>query len=304
MALGLKSRTMNHVLERRTAREIRESAENLRRLGKMNAPFEVIYSAACNLLSGHVEWVGAYHVHDLYRGRKWQSDPLPTNISELLAPPAGAVSGFGRLNMPGQSLLYASEITQTVLNELRIKNSEQVVVLRLKKRRQLPDFHISRLGMLPTQSEEVESSRRELEISASVGGKANYQKLLSMRRYIEKFFKMVVSSPRDVGFYKVTTALAQGHLRMSDVHGVMYPSVTTRYATCNLAVKPEDAGRLFKPHSVALLKVVRADWDFHHVDTLKTGWVNEDGNLVWDDSIAFESPMIGGMTSIEMPFSS
>lgn len=165
---------MNHVLERRTTREIRESAENLRRLGKMNASFEVIDPAACNLLNGHVEWVGAYHVHDLYRGRKWQSGPLPTNVSELLAPPASAVSGFGRLNKPGQSLLYVSEITQTVLNELRIKNSEQVVVLRLKKRRQLPDFHVSRLGMLPSRSDEVESSRRELEISARVGGKANY----------------------------------------------------------------------------------------------------------------------------------
>ncbi len=295
---------MNDVLERRTVREIRDSAVNLRRLGGMDAAFEVISSSASKLLMGHIEWVGAYHVRDLYRGRKWSSGQLPSNVSELLAPPAASVSRFGRLNMPGQSLLYLSEITQTVLNELRVKNSEQVVVLRLTKRNQLPDFHVSRLGMLPTGKEEVESSQRELEISASVGGKANYQKLLSMRRHIEKFFKMVVSSPKEVGFYKVTTALAQGHLGVSDVHGVMYPSVTTRYATCNLAVKPIDAERLFKPHSVALLKVIRADWDFHHVDTLKTGWISESGDLVWDDSIEFESPMINGMASIEMPFSS
>jgi len=75
----------------------------------------------------------------------------------------------------------------------------------------------------------------------------------------------------------------------------MYPSVTTRYFTCNLAVRPSVVDSIFNPHSVAFMKVVKTEWDNHHVNTLKTGSVGEHGEITWDDSLAFECPALEGM---------
>jgi len=76
---------MSHPLKNRTIKEIREKASRLKRLAELDVDFSVIEKAARDLMLGHIEWVGAYHIRDLYRGRKWKYENLPTNISELLA---------------------------------------------------------------------------------------------------------------------------------------------------------------------------------------------------------------------------
>lgn len=289
---------MTYILDDRTKKEIRTEAQCLQVLGEKDSPFHVMEEAARRLLKGHLEWVEAYHINDLYRGHIWKESTLPVNVSRLLALPAGKVEKYGRLNTPGQSLLYVSELTQTVLNELRVEAGNEVVILRLIKNDNSPSLYVSFLGILPQNTDYSSLTDREKEVVAIVGGGRNYKKLIEMRRCISKLFKAPVSKENS-HLYKITAALGHNHFSADEIHGLIYPSITTKYATCNLALKPSVVGSHFKPHSVAWLKIKKRDWDHHHVDTLKTGWVDGSGKIIWDDSIVFESPQPPGAEFVE-----
>lgn len=278
--------SVKDILDRLTIDEIKSNAGVLEKLGLENKPYHKIVSSANKLLDGHIEWAGNYHIDDLYRGRLWNKEEPPAHVNELLALPANKVTGYGRLHVPGQSVLYTSEMTQTVFNELSVKSGEEVVMLRLIRTQSDNGFYISRLGMLPSNT----LNDNEKIINISVGGDNNYKKLLEIRKQVNAFFKKQISE-KIIHQYKITAALGSNHFDKNTIKGVMYPSVTTKYATVNLAIKPEVVGDIFEPHSVAWFKVRSRDWDEHHVFTKKTARIDKEGNLIWDDSLTFQAPM-------------
>ena len=117
---GRSNPAIAKVLSSRSKREIRQCEKNLRNLAKADADFTIISESAKKLMNGHFEWINPYQIESLYRGRKWNKSKLPSNVSELLAKKPKDLEDYGRLNFPGQSLLYVGEFAQTILNELRL----------------------------------------------------------------------------------------------------------------------------------------------------------------------------------------
>ena len=158
---ALNPRSIKRAIPTRTIKEIRKTASRLTLLGQKDAPFDIIEQAALRLMKSHFEFVAAYSTSDYHRGRSWRQSTPPNNVSQLLAPPSDKVKQYGRVNIPGQSVLYVSEFVQTVLNELRLDVNDEVVLLRLRKNEDSPSLYISQLGLLPVTTDYQNLSARE-----------------------------------------------------------------------------------------------------------------------------------------------
>lgn len=275
--------------------EIKSKATALHNLNLETTPFDEVNKAAVKFLRGHLEWASAYHIDDLYRGRKWEkNDDPPAHASQLLALKPEKVTGFGRLNVPGQSLLYTSELPQTVFNECLVKPGDEIMVIRLRRIPTSPSLYISRFAELPMTTDLDKAGKSEKEIRDMVGSDENYAKLIEMRKQISFFFKEKITEDRNYA-YKITAALAEKHTGPGPLHGIMYPSVVTQFVTFNLGLKPDIVGTHFVPHSVAWFRIRKIDWNMHHVFTKHTARITKNGFLVWDDSLSFDAPCPEGM---------
>lgn len=288
---AITARSIKVALGGRTVKEIRKSASQLAILGQNDAPFDEIEQAALRLMKGHFELVPSFSIASLYRGRIWDRSTPPDHVSELLALPAVRVTQYGRVNIPGQSVLYVSEFVQTVLNELRLAVDDEVILIRLRKIGDSPRLRISDLGMLPQKTDYRSLSDGEREIFKMVGGTKHYRNLIEIRRKIADFSKAPVAEDKR-SLYKITAAISQPHFLEPEIHGVRYPSVETRHKLVNFALKPSVVDCQFTPDSVAWMLIKGRDYDYHDVDTLKTGTIDASGRLIWDDSIVFEDGVL------------
>lgn len=81
-----------------------------------------------------------------WRGRRAQSEVGFENASDL-GPPPPSITKAGRLNDPGESILYAATRTHTVFNELHVEEGDYVHLVGVRIRPKVA-FHIMAVGEL------------------------------------------------------------------------------------------------------------------------------------------------------------
>jgi hypothetical protein len=84
--------------------------------------------------------------NEFYRGRIYQTESLPTNISEVCYPQSNKITRFGRANKPNQSVFYCCGYQHTVLAELNPGNDEYICVMKISKNKEVIENKIIQLG--------------------------------------------------------------------------------------------------------------------------------------------------------------
>lgn len=282
------------VLEQVSNKGIRERRQRLDNLIKADATFEAHKAAAEKLIHLIAEGFPAYTEKELFRGRLWQDgNALPKRVEELLAPPPNILTEYGRLNQPGESLFYAAETTHTIVKELGAQPGDGIALVRLSGKESAEKLHLSRLGVFPTAGGGHTESLDEVLPSYRLitGSESNLKKVNTIRKYISQLLSD--RRPRLKGkSYKATAAIASVIFSMPDVKGIIYPSVEVGDTACNVALRPEVIGQEFCPDHVAYIEIMDVEKYHHRANCLHTGWVDPQGHLIWDNSVAFEFPLL------------
>jgi hypothetical protein len=281
------------VLDRVSLNEIRERCWRLDRLIRKNASFQKILPAAESLVHLIAEGFPQYKETALYRGRVWQNgSSLPANVQELLAPPPQYVKQFGRLNRPGESILYTSETTHTVIKELGAQAGDRAVLLQLTARQGAKNLNLSRLGIFPSLKGHTENVDEVLPLYRMITGS---QKNLNKVNRIRKYLSELLRDRRHTGSnknYIATAAISSIILGEDNVHGIIYPSVQIGDTACNVALRPDVVSANFTPDKVVYIELNEVEKYRHRADCLHTGWIDAAGNIVWDDSVTMDTPKL------------
>lgn len=282
------------VLEKVSNKSIREWRQRLDNLIKADATFEAHKVAAEKLVHLIAEGFPDYTEKELFRGRLWRNaNALPKRSEELLAPPSNIVTEYGRLNQPGESLFYAAETTHTIVKELGAQPGDEIAFVRLSGIESAEKLRLSRLGVFPAAGGgHTESLDEVLPLYRFItGSESNLRKVNTIRQYISQLLSD--RRPRLKGkSYKATAAIASVIFSMPDVKGIIYPSVEVGDTACNMALRPEVIGQEFRPDHVAYIEIVDVEKYHHRAKVLYTGWVDPQGNLIWDNSVAFDFPLL------------
>lgn len=284
-----RSDTIRTTLEDLTLVDIQERKEFLYQTAISDKPYSEVLKAARQFMAGHVEWIGSYKIDSFFRGRPWNRDKLPKDVSQLLSPPAEDLSGFGRLNPPHTPRLYTCETVQTVYNELRLRTGDSAVILRLDKDPSNDPLYISQFGGLPKARNYESLSSFDQEIFQRVGGWNNFTKVLKIRAGIRHLMRLE-KHKHENSVYRATAALTEPHFQQPEIHGISYPSVGSGGILANVALDPNVVGNQLNPHSAALVEIKWYNNEKHRIFCHHTAEIEESGKLVWNDAQAFTFP--------------
>lgn len=162
----------------------------------------------------------------LYRGRKLRDLAAPYELPQMLSPPKGKVSDFGRCQKPGDPVMYMSSNVETVMGELRAGIGDIV---------QIAEFEvIPKEGFLYSIIGEYDFVRRHnfSMFGSEEGGKivADFvRKMTEIGRlrlhmtdaFLAEEFRKFASTTHD---YRITAAIAEEQYAQG-FGGFVYPSV-------------------------------------------------------------------------------
>ena len=275
------------ILYNRNRKEIKSSAKKLKEI--INKPFPQIQKEVQHFMRGYVDIVTTYNIESLYRGRKWSSkEPCPTHIDELLCPPINKIEKYGRINTPKEQVLYLSETPQTIYYEIRAKEGDEIILLRITPKEKKIPFRVSsfvrnNIGYNPLSLNTVMAETLDL-----VGNEFNLKKVIEIRNQVADILQKEVTLYNEA-YYKLTSSFSKSIFR-EHIDGVIYPSIQTKKIFFNIATRPRIMDTHYSGHTVVRVKLKSLSLLSHNVDVIRNGFVKDDGTLIWDDSTEFEFP--------------
>lgn len=273
-------------LFKRNRKEIKSSAKKLKKSIYLS-PKE-IQKKVDEFMVGYIDIIPTYQINSLYRGRVWKKEEYPQHINELLCPPIESIRKYGRLNSPKEQILYLAESPQTIYHEIRAKEEDEVILLRIVRRSNTERLQISSLVHDNHSYNPLALNTVRAEALDIVSNEFNLKKLIEIRNQVADILQTEVNE-YNKDFYKLTSSFSRNIFK-SSINGIIYPSIQTKKAFFNFAAKPSLMETHFIGHTVARVKLKKLDSFKHKVFVIRNGFVNSDGALVWDNSTEFEFP--------------
>ena len=220
----------------------------------------------------------------LYRATKYHRT-IPTQVSEIAAPPANRITSLGRCNRVGQSLFYCSSDQNCVLEEISPSVNDLVVraTWQTTERMFLQDIGYSNEAFARAGATRSLPDKY-VEFSARLDDNARL-----IRDHIAAAFVDRTSKN-----YALTAAIAEVHLRSEHdiIAGVMYPSITRSGNCDNLALRPGFVARGMRLTAAEAVRVRawnKTSPDAYGIADLAA--VDANGALVWSYSGAENTPV-------------
>lgn len=218
-----------------------------------------------------------------HRARKCSEEGGFSNLQQMVYPPADKV-GFGRANLPGVPVLYASWNVITALDEIgaEVGDHIQTIALRPVAGVDLPCHIVGEYQSINNSGGSLVNSR---ELEQHVNQLLQDNPLRHMTTfYVDSFlaeaFRRRVARPYD---YKITAVYADNFHKAEG--GFMYPSVQTAGGV-NIAIPAEVFDAKFEIISTQIFKIDRCfGYGLYRSILLKsTCDFNVDGTVIWNSS--------------------
>lgn len=230
--------------------------------------------------------------HKLYRCRPWDDGcPLPTELSELMAPKRDLVSR-NRCNIDNVPTLYLTEDPRVLISECHIKQSEKYIVLQFDRLTDTEDISCVVLGMEPIH--EFGNDPRLIEMEdyrKNLYGK-HYKKVKLIESLLHREF---VRDDDQTGLtYRITSNLVDLIFeKVRRVDAVYYPSVASNGSANNLALKPESIHKAYKPVKAGLYQL-----SSDGTSTQLNGAVIENNEIKWGETVKVDNPVPVSVRSV------
>ena len=218
-----------------------------------------------------------------YRARKCGDESGFSNLRQMIYPPADKV-GFGRANLPGVPVLYASRNEMTALDEIgaEVGDHIQIIALRPVAGVDLPCHIVGEYQSINNSGGSLVNSRQIEQFVNKLqhDNPLRHMKALYVDSFLSEAFRKRVLRPFD---YKITAVYADKFHKAEG--GFMYPSVQTA-GGMNIAVPAEDFDAKFEIILTKILKVDRCfGYGLYTSELPKVSCdFNADGTIVWNSS--------------------
>lgn len=258
-------------------REAQSIIEKIKNLDLQTVPVEEIDGLLSILLRGYrIQIPFLKPGFNLYRARICER---PKNINEILYPPLSKITKMGRINKIEEQIFYCSESKNTVLFELNPRPRDQVVI---SKWITTENLIVSLAGYTSSALENLGSDRDIADWDI-----ANYPLGISSgNRLVHEFLGSCFAEriyPGDEHKYKLTIAIGQKLLSSDLVHGLIYPTVSMRGNSSNLAIKTDFVDRAVKFVSVEFFEIMEVKESEFLCKKLYSGNRIENNRIIWHE---------------------
>jgi hypothetical protein len=279
-----------HRLDSRRLEDIQAHIRAIEELDRASTTIDELKERLQLLLDGYTCMTRLISSHQAWRARVNGETPLFENVRQLWYPPAEGIKTHGRLNRPGQSVMYVAGSHHTAALELRPKVGQRftVLVVRLNDKDALP--HVMELGIGGKASEFGFKTDFPL-LENTPGGRAflrgNEPKHFAIRSFLAREFMRIVPRGHEDQF-KLSIAIAEMLMVSERIDGVIYPSIagdgTGSGGGTNMALKPSAADRLFVAETCWLAEVLReveSPGAFEVLCVRRARQIEPTGQIVW-----------------------
>lgn len=168
-----------------------------------------------------------------------------TEIKHLKYPPSEFVNRYGRCNLKKESVLYASPLYMTAMNEMRPKIGDLITKSTWKLRNNhmlklCPIFHIQPTnGTMNPRTFELKQSFNKL-LNESYHNENERKAVNNLTEFIAYHFSKFVDShnDKDYIFSAYFSNIILNEFEGGTIEGIYYPSVKEHLSFENLALKP------------------------------------------------------------------
>ncbi|MCT4135548.1 RES domain-containing protein [Elizabethkingia anophelis] len=212
-----------------------------------------------------------------------------TEINHLENPPELYVKRFGRANMIGQSVLYATDNPLTALAEMRPEAGQLITISKWKliTDYDLTVYSIFKNSPLTTDVSNLMTIKAQIEYSKLIS-KINYPKELLdqidlLIQFICDCFSKEVNDLNHFDYFlsahyanQIFTTLQNG-----EIDAILYPSVRQSLELTNIAMKPAVFKANYVLESVEESKLVRFSNNGWQLEGTGDSKKFENGNILW-----------------------
>lgn len=202
---------------------------------------------------------------------------LPEHLSEIGPPPPEMVTTFGRANLPGQAIFYASVGRQMPLFEVDARLGEKIA---LSVWEIVKPLNLLPMGYTPEVFQRSASGREIPFQQAYVIGTPQLQLIHS---FLNEHFCSVVES-NNSHEYKISAAFAQMAYESAGLHGVLYPSLAMRANGDNVALRRNVISNgIVKLRWIEWIEITERVGMRYTIKTLLHAERFERGRICWDE---------------------
>lgn len=276
-------------LKNRSYIEIRRSIKDIRSLNLQSIGDSELEARLSILMTGYSCLTRSVKIGPAYRAQLLNAGVETfSNIGRLWYPPSDIVAKYGRLNQPGQSVMYLAGNHGTALLEMRPEIGSSYVIMELEQRNNREMAHLMEMGVAERVSEHGLPINVPLLENTDAGRsflKGNARKNLAIRSFLaSELIKIVPNGAHHL--YRISASIANILMKDSKIDGVLYPSLAGNYSDYrgaqNIALKPEAADRLMQPKTCWIGRIESIDNAGIHVKCInKAKLIHENGTIEW-----------------------
>lgn len=216
-------------------------------------------------------------------------------IAHLKYPPASLVKNYGRCNLPGQSILYGSFMSNTAMDELRPKEGDLYTISTWKNLKQTPLSFSPIFRNQPVKENTI--NPRTIEINNEYEKATHHfpRRLKIATDHLTQFvadaFSKIITPGNNLDY--IFSAYFSNKIFNDINNGILdaiyYPSVKQRLSFENLAIKPQVFDKIYTLVKVKELIVQMApSYKANGYMSLGISECNkfdyDAGKILWDDS--------------------
>lgn len=264
--------------------ELARASDELRGLDHRARSIDEIKILLDKIVSGH--WVCSVPVHPqqtLFRVRKCDSSNPYNSLRDLIYPPVANVS-YGRANVPGKPVLYASWNLQTALDEINAEAGDhvQVIEVRLRAAHEVILLIIGEMRHIYSTGRSLLGATSNEAYASQLFTSNNEQFVRAY--FVDCLFAELFSRPggRSID-YKITSFIAE-NLLSRDL-GLIYPSVQAHNGI-NIALPKSVFDSRCLVASTTLIKIEKFyKYGIYQLRNIAlSSQFGLDGTIIWSDA--------------------
>ena len=216
-------------------------------------------------------------------------------LKHLIFPPEGAVTKFGRCNIPKSSVFYSSFHFITNMKEVHVQVGDVVTHSKWKMKDSagelniFPIFYLTNLDGRPHNGLSLDLLMMHRNyLAAATEEEKEYMNIIG--EFLAKCFAKVVDLNNHLDYY-LSAYLSDRILANSAAQydGILYPSVQDRLGTSNVVLTQKAFLNNFEPTEVThdiLISVTNGGAMFdgiHHTRKFDLSLGIQEGTIIWDD---------------------
>jgi hypothetical protein len=196
----------------------------------------------------------------LYRARKNNGIDPWLSIEKLWYPPASKIDKRGRFNEIGKSVFYACDTFAGAITEVRPKAGDLITILVVRGRDGLVALDNAQIGLERLRATGFGKKgshvlRRDVAFQAILKERGIMKKWLLLDNFLSEMATSSFSPESEQDKYKITNAISAQLFKLPGIHGLVYPSISTKHRCINFCLMPNVADQYFVPRQAWMIRI-------------------------------------------------